>query len=274
MADPRGAVKHLYATTKKKDLYNDPDLLMAMDKLGTIYDQMEVDSEEMPKDFAKGTNAGAEGPLGNVQHKVRLLPSTKGSGLVLTSAGHTNTRTGKTYVSQDHGDYEDWSNTAAHETVHQNHRSKYMPEDPYKEAESEYPLIGGSPTGNHAHDARIRKEIAKSMEMIQPNGNRKGKYWGLNPNRSAEEQIANLRGYEGMLPEGTSLRNSPIAKDFFTTRDKNVTPKDMLDYYYEKSSLPYKGMWEGQVPDRSYGDKLNELIRMLSVKLGFNRERR
>jgi len=94
-----------------------------------------------------------------------------------------------------------------------------------------------------------RGALAQLMERFQPND----QYilWGMNPNKNANEQIANLAGYEGAQPKGTSIVDTPVGKA--------MTP-DQRDYYFTQSSVPYGGIWEGQIKD-SMLDKLKKWLR-------------
>lgn len=84
-----------------------------------------------------------------------------------------------------------------------------------------------------------RKRLNDAMEAIQPHAKVAGPYWGLNPNSSAEEQIANLVGYEASLPKGTSIIDTEIGK-------KILSNQELKDYYFTQSSVPFGGIWEGQ----------------------------
>ena len=114
-------------------------------------------------------------------------------------------------------------NSAAHEAYH----SRVVTSPEYSRY---YPL-------NKQQEAADQR-IAKLMTKYQP-PEETGEYWGVlsrNPNRN--ERIASIQGYEGALPKGTSLLNTPFGKEM---------DQEMKNRYFSQSSHPYGGVWEGQV---------------------------
>lgn len=113
-----------------------------------------------------------------------------------------------------------------------------------------------------------RSILAENMAKIQPKGPVAGPYWGLQPNSSTEEQIANLVGYEASLPKGKSIVDSPIADQLFAQKYgslgelfSNAQLQKLKDYYFTQSSIPSGGVWEGQVGDTGTIAGIKEKLR-------------
>ena len=114
------------------------------------------------------------------------------------------------------------SNTAAHEGYHQ--RVLQYGETPTD------PLTG----------LAAARELARRMNTIQPPGEHAGPYWGMKPSRTADEQIANIKGYEGGLPRGTAITETLVGQQLLGGNQA------LKDYYFSQISHPYGGLWEGQ----------------------------
>lgn len=90
-----------------------------------------------------------------------------------------------------------------------------------------------------------------------------GKYWGMHPSSSGEEQLASLMGYEAGLPRGTSMADSEVGKTVLNSQGKR-------DYYFNQTSIPYGGVWEGQAPERGMLSRLLDAVHGAAVRSGFN----
>lgn len=84
----------------------------------------------------------------------------------------------------------------------------------------------------------------EAMGKLQPR-DQFGPYWGVGPDKSPEEQLASLYGYEGSLPKGTPITQSSIATQLFGTPFGGVD-QSLKNYYFQNASRPYGGLWEGQ----------------------------
>ena len=160
-------------------------------------------------------------------------------------------------ITHDPKDVMDRVNTQAHEAFHQ------------RAGEEGHTLLNRKSYS----DDLARNQIAKIMREFQPDSDvKKGSapneistaYWGLRPNRSKEEQIANLAGYEGMHPKGTSFLNTEVGK-----RMLKDDPR-LIDYYFTQSSVPYGGVWEGQVKEPGMIDNASRMLKKFLVKKGIN----
>ena len=103
------------------------------------------------------------------------------------------------------------------------------------------------------------------MDRLQ-SGKEYGPYWGLDPSSSPEEQLASLAGYEGSLPRGTSILDTEAGKKLF------ADPR-LRDYYLHYSSIPYGGLWEGQVQEPSFSIRAQRALAALSRRLGLGLSR-
>ena len=152
-------------------------------------------------------------------------------------------------------------NTQAHEAYHQ------------RAAADKHSLLGKDKITNDP-DWLARRRLEEIMEEFQPNSEfkRKGSapnslassYWGLNPNKSQEEQIANLAGYEGMHPKGTSFVDTEVGKKILKKYPS------LIDYYLTQSSVPYGGIWEGQSKEPGIMDNAARMFKKLLLQKGFN----
>ncbi len=106
-----------------------------------------------------------------------------------------------------------------------------------------------------------RQKLDNAMRQIQPTAKTAGKYWGLRPNSSAEEQIANISGFEGSLPKGTGILDTPEGQ-------KILSNQQLKDYYFTQSSVPFGGVWEGQSTGNN--DSLLNKFRSGLLKFGIN----
>lgn len=141
-------------------------------------------------------------------------------------------------------------NTLAHEGFHARRLQAEAP-----------PNATGYSTG--ALGDHHRWQLADRMAKEQPPADRAGPYWGLQPNRSQEELIANLVGYEGGLPKGTTILDTEVGRRLLPTQ------RD-VDYYFTQSSVPYGGVWEGQAPKQSVTSSILDAIRRAWIGGGFN----
>ena len=115
-----------------------------------------------------------------------------------------------------------------------------------------------------------RFALQRNMSAIQPENEENGKYWGMRAGRSAEEQLANLFGYEAGLPKGTPITESPIADKLFAG-SLGAPHQPLKDYYFSQTSRPYGGVWEGQSQDpRGTLSKIGDFIANIMVKNGLN----
>jgi len=160
-------------------------------------------------------------------------------------------------ITQDPKEVMDRVNTQAHEAFHQ------------RAGQEGKTLINRKSYS----DELARDRIAKIMQEFQTDSDvKKGSapnsistaYWGLKPNRSKEEQIANLAGYEGMHPKGTSFLDTEVGK-----RMLKDDPR-LIDYYFTQSSVPYGGIWEGQVKEPGIIDNASRMLKKFLVQKGFN----
>jgi hypothetical protein len=151
-------------------------------------------------------------------------------------------------------------NTQAHEAYHQ------------RAIADKHSLLGKDKIINDP-DWLARRRLEEIMEEFQPDSKkRKGSapnslassYWGLNPNRSQEEQIANLAGYEGMHPKGTSFVDTEVGKKMLKKYPS------LIDYYFTQSSVPYGGIWEGQSKEPGMLDNAAQKLKKFLVKKGIN----
>lgn len=161
---------------------------------------------------------------------------------------------------QDSKDAMNNVNTQAHEAYHQ------------RAVADKRSLLGKDKIINDP-DWLARRRLEEIMEEFQPDSKkRKGSapnslassYWGLDPNRSQEEQIANLAGYEGMQPKGTSFVDTEVGKKIL-----NKYPS-LIDYYFTQSSVPYGGIWEGQSKEPGMLDNAAQKLKKFLVKKGIN----
>lgn len=153
-------------------------------------------------------------------------------------------------------------NTQAHEAYHQ------------RAVADKRSLLGKDKMINEAvgSDWLARRRLKEIMEEFQPDSKvRKGSapnslatYWGLDPNRSQEEQIANLAGYEGMHPKGTSFVDTEVGKKILSKYPS------LIDYYFTQSSVPYGGVWEGQSKEPGMLDNAAQKLKKFLVKKGIN----
>ena len=151
-------------------------------------------------------------------------------------------------------------NTQAHEAYHQ------------RAAADKHSLLGKDKITNDP-DWLARRRLQEIMEEFQPDSKKsKGSapnslassYWGLNPNKSQEEQIANLAGYEGMHPKGTSFVDTEVGKKILKKYPS------LIDYYFTQSSVPYGGIWEGQSKEPGIMDNAARMFKKLLLQKGFN----
>jgi hypothetical protein len=206
----------------------------------------------------QGTNIGMPGS------PFRQAPMYRVPGKFNVS-GWTNPKTHETFITDTSGGQR-MANTISHEQFHAA-MGRGMPLPP----ESNMPLAEAA-----------RAQLARNMDEIQPASSLTGTHWGLLPNRNAEEQIANLRGYEGALPAGTPITASPFASRLFKGVE-GITPQQLKDYYFGQSSLAVarnsqgvpvgKGVWEGQVPMSSVLDRLSASAKRVATQLGISTER-
>ena len=97
------------------------------------------------------------------------------------------------------------------------------------------------------------KEILDSlgwrMRGLQPSA-KDQPYWGANATeKTANELLANLKGFEGGLPKGTSLEDTVEGRMLFGPSEfprNDPSPQARKDYYYNNISYPGVGLWEGQ----------------------------
>lgn len=238
------------------------DELMAYGKINAKLGMVDPRLQQM-----QGTNVGMPDSVIGAPKKMYTLPGKR-----LNVSGWTNAVTGDVAIP-DTGNTP-FANTVAHEGFH----SRQVPD-------------GMLPPP--AADANIRAQLARNMQAIQPDADHTppNAKWGLRPNSSAEEQIANIRGYEGALPAGTSITKSPIASQLFqpsfgnspggmlrsaaggvytSAADGDVTANDLKSYYFHNSSLPYQGMWEGQSASRSMAERLKQVVSHMLLHAGIN----
>ena len=201
----------------------------------------------VPATEVAGTNADPQFPMG-------MVPRTYAVPERLNAGGWTNTETGLVFIAQPQNIPR--TNVIAHEAYH----ARQVP-------------TGGMPDSPSPKAELARNALAANMRTLQPPADVGGPLWGLSPNRSAEEQIANLRGYEGSLPAGVPITASPIAKQLFSPPPLwgDIGPQGLQDYYFNRSSLPYQGVWEGQSPAPGIMDQALAAARRVLVKgLGMN----
>lgn len=215
--------------------------------LQEVLEARAIKAGTMPVAVVAGTNAAPTMALGMVP-ATYAVPRDD-----LNAAGWTNTDTGKVFITQ--GSAVPRANLVAHEAFH----ARQVP-------------AGGMPDPTTQPQIGARAALSLNMRELQPPARKAGPHWGLDPNSSAEEQIANLRGYEGALPAGTPITASPIAERLFQPNILDpASRQDMIDYYFNRSSLPYKGVWEGQVPAPGMFEQLVALARKVAVsRLGMN----
>lgn len=193
-----------------------------------------------------GTNAGVPGTIFHPPPNTYYLPQLEGK---LNAGGWTDSKGNVVVANSTHA-----AQTAAHETYHARQvPTGGMPEEPYN---------------LWSPDTMARNTLATNMQKISPETGKRGAMWGVDPNSSAEEQIANLHGYEGGLPAGTPITKSPVADQLFA--NSNGSTKNAKDYYFTKSSLPHQGIWEGQSPAPSAASIIKQDIARLMVKFGLN----
>ena len=196
---------------------------------------------------ADGTNAGmADSPLFRLPENQFHVPKD------LNVGGWTNTMTGDSFVASKPGSDDPSQMPLANIAGHEGYHSKAV-KFPYKFPQPETDA-----------DRRAAFSLEKNMNKIQPPAKRAGPYWGLEPSSSYEEQIANLMGYESNLPAGQAITKSPIADQLFAEGSR-ASPQEMKDYYFDRSSLPYKGLWEGQAapPPSATDQALSVILRLL-----------
>jgi hypothetical protein len=181
-----------------------------------------------------GTNAQPQFTLGMVPATYSIPRAD------LNAAGWTNTQTGNVFITDAQSLPR--PNIVAHEAYH----ARQVP-------------TGGMPEPMYPTAGTARKTLALNMGVLQPPADKAGPHWGLEPNRSAEEQIANLRGYEGALPAGMPITASPIAERLFQPNILDAASRqDMVDYYFRQSSMPHQGVWEGQIREPTVRHSLAE----------------
>lgn len=163
----------------------------------------------------------------------------------------------------------DVANTMGHEALHQrigqpgvglhDVRAGFGPEN----------RVSADALGNSA-----RFLLMENMSAIQPENQENGKYWGMRAGRTAEEQLANLFGYEASLPKGTPITESPIGDRLFVG-NLGAPYQPLKDYYFSQTSRPYGGVWEGQSEDpRGVLSKIGDAIVDMMVRNGFNMQGR
>jgi len=215
-------------------------------------------SHEFPKDFLEAlgqSNASSTGflpPYGT--------PAPLFSNQVLTAAGYTypseSPLEGQVVVANN-DDAPRKVNTFGHENFHARARAT-------KHLDSRSTIGWLDRVAPGAIGDNSYWELKKRMSKIADPGSDTSK-WGLYPGeRGAEELLANLVGYESALPKGKNILDSEVGKQLFYTNGK-IDPR-LRDYYFTHSSIPYGGIWEGQVPEES---KLEAFTRKLKKKLRF-----
>ena len=128
---------------------------------------------------------------------------------------------GEVFMAQGPGTPGRYANTAGHEGFHER-----VYKDPWKFPENHYEL------GGPLH--YIKQYMGEVTDPKNPTEN-----WGINYMVSPEEVIAALKGYESSLPQGMSIMDTELGK--------RVLPRQSLqDMYFNLSSHPHKGIWEGQ----------------------------
>lgn len=130
-----------------------------------------------------------------------------------------------------------------------------------------YRLSGRSfqPNDDVDYNNPSRDAIDFRMSEVQNPKEKMLRHWGARPNSGAEEQMANLFGYEASLPRGTSIMDTPIGQQVLPTqRDR--------DYYFTQTSIPHGGVWEGQ-SDPSLAQQFQQAVRRYLTRSGFNMAR-
>lgn len=95
-----------------------------------------------------------------------------------------------------------------------------------------------------------RWQLMDRMNEVQPSS-QDGPYFGKNHSWNAEEQLANIAGYEGSLPRGTAIGDTDVGRILFEKRP------ELKNYYYHYLSQPYGGLWndQGGWTGRNVGDQ-------------------
>ena len=94
----------------------------------------------------------------------------------------------------------------------------------------------------------VPQALAERMRTLQPD-DKAGPYWGREATTTGtNELLANLKGYEGSLPVGTALSETPAGQALFSPSRSLFDPdaQSRKDYYYQNISYPIGGLWEGQ----------------------------
>lgn len=117
-------------------------------------------------------------------------------------------------------------NTLSHELFHQ------------KRALGNMDSVQTNPTGTIFRENPY-SSLEKRMNQVQP-PDASGPYFGLKHSSGPEEQLANIAGYEGSLPAGVAITDTPVGKTLFEGR------QDLKDHYFHYASQPYGGWWNGQ----------------------------
>lgn len=151
----------------------------------------------------------------------------------LTSMGFTvieGSRKGEVYVAYGGHQLPRVANTMAHEGYHQG------------------ALANGAPYEHKpSWGSRGPAGLEDRMLKLQPR-EESAPYWGAHATSSVNELLANLKGYEGGLPKGTALGDTPVGQALFSpSRGWGDSPaQERKDYYYNNISYPHGGLWEGQ----------------------------
>lgn len=194
---------------------------------------------------------------------VRYAPQT------LNAAGYTMMKgplkgrvvvaTGSPYASRDPENdllrrqtHNSVPNTLAHESLHQrfdNHGIRPI-------------MLHGKQVRPEAIGNDAWFDLMKKMRTLQPD-DQYGPYWGLHPSTSAEEQLASIFGYEGSLPKGKAITETPVGQALFGNQGDILRERqDLKDYYFSQVSHPYGGLWEGQTPAPSMAAQAMQALQM------------
>ena len=166
----------------------------------------------------------------------------------LTSMGFTvseGSRKGEVYVAYGGHQLPRVANTMAHEGYHQGVLTNGAP--------YEHKPSWGS-RGPAGLEDRVLE--LQPREKSEP-------YWGGHATSSVNELLANIKGYEGGLPKGTALGDTPVGQALFSPSRGwgDSSAQERKDYYYNNISYPHGGLWEGQqdknIPSRAEQYKEN-----------------
>lgn len=197
------------------------------------------------------TNADPNLPLG-MPSNAMIVPSDRFPNV----AGLTD-RAGNVFLMPN--DDLSMPNTAAHEGFHSRMRGAGLrPDDLTK---YDMPFSG------------ISRTLRENMARIQRPGET-AMHFGANYGDDREELVASLMGYEGSLPKGVPITESPYADILFDQSNYKhlpVMPQNALkSFYFDTSSLPYKSAYEGQAPGKGWRDSLADLAKSIALRLGLN----